>query len=46
MFLAVISVISPHLRPRCHRLITDDYRTEMTDRVAVWNDITRSSQPA
>jgi hypothetical protein len=28
-FLAVFSVISPHFRPRRHRLTADDYRTEM-----------------
>ena len=31
-FLAVFSVISPHFRPRRHRLTADDYRTEMADR--------------
>jgi hypothetical protein len=45
-FLAVFSVISPHFRPRRHRLTADDYRTEMADRLATWNDITRSSQAA
>ena len=39
-FLAVFSVISPHFRPRRHRLTADDYRTEMTRRFAVWNEIT------
>ena len=28
-FLAVFSVISPHFRPRRHRLTADGYRTEM-----------------
>jgi putative transposase len=45
-FLAVFSVISPHFRPRRHRLTADDYRTEMTRRFATWNDITRSSKAA
>ena len=45
-FLAVFSVISPHFRPRRHRLTADDYRTATTDRIATWNDITRSSQAA
>ena len=45
-FLAVSSVISPHFRPRRHRLTADDYRTEMADRLATWNDITRSSEAA
>jgi hypothetical protein len=39
-FLAVFSVISPHFRPRRHRLTADDYRTEMTRRFAVCNEIT------
>ena len=38
-FLAVFSVLSPHFRPRRHRLTADDYRTEMADRFATWNDI-------
>jgi putative transposase len=42
----VFSVISPHFRPRRHRLTADDYRTAMTDRFATWNDITRSSKAA
>ena len=45
-FLAVFSVISPHFRPRRHRLTADDYRTEMAERFATWNDITRSSEAA
>jgi len=45
-FLVVFSVISPHFRPRRHRLTADDYRTEMADRFATWNDITRSSEAA
>ena len=44
-FLAVFSVISPHFRPR-RRLTADDYRTEMADRFATWNEITRSSEAA
>ncbi len=45
-FLAVFSGISPHFRPRRHRLTADDYRTEMADRFAIWNHITRSSEAA
>jgi len=45
-FLAVFSVISPHFRPRRHRLTADDYRTEMTRRFATWNALTRSSEAA
>ena len=44
-FLAVFSVISPHCRPRRHRLTADDYRTEMADRFATWNDITSRRKP-
>jgi putative transposase len=39
-FLAVLPVISPHFRPRRHRLTADDYRSEMTRRFAVWNEVT------
>ena len=45
-FLAVFSVISPHFRPRRHRLTADVYGTEMTRRFATWYDITRSSEAA
>ena len=45
-FRAVFSVISPHFRPRRHRLTADDYRTEMAERLATWNDITGSSEAA
>ena len=38
--LSAFSGISPHFRPRRHRLIADDYRTEMTRRFAVWNEVT------
>jgi putative transposase len=39
-FLAVFSVICPRFRPRRHRLTADDYRSEMTRRFAVWNEVT------
>jgi putative transposase len=39
-FLAVFSAISPHFRTRRHRLTADDYRTEMTRRFAVFNEVT------
>jgi putative transposase len=39
-FLSAFSGISPHFRPRRHRLTADDYRTEMTRRFAVWNEVT------
>ncbi|MFI5436102.1 IS6 family transposase [Rhodococcus baikonurensis] len=39
-FLAVFSAISPHFRPGRHKLTASDYRSEMTDRFATWNDVT------
>jgi len=39
-FLAVFSVISPQFRPRRHRRTADNYRTEMTRRFALWNEVT------
>ena len=39
-FLSVFSGISPHFRPRRHRLGAEDYRREMTLRFATWNEIT------
>ncbi|MEV0696117.1 IS6 family transposase [Streptomyces sp. NPDC050388] len=39
-FLAAFSGISPHFRPRRHRMTATEYRTEMTARFAVWNQIT------
>ena len=38
-FLAVFSVISPHFRPRRHLIGAPEWRTEMTNRFAVWNQI-------
>jgi hypothetical protein len=38
-FLSAFSGISPHFRPRRHRLTADAYRLEMTSRVATWNDV-------
>ena len=45
-FLSVFSAISPHFRPRRHRLSATDYRAEMTTRFATWNDITGASAAA
>jgi putative transposase len=45
-FLSVFSAISPHFRPRRHRLSATDYRAEMTTRFAIWNDITGASAAA
>jgi putative transposase len=39
-FLSAFSGISPHFRPRRHRLSADEYRREMTVRFAAWNEAT------
>ena len=39
-FLSVFGVISPHFRPRRHRLTATDYRTEIARRFTVWNEVT------
>jgi hypothetical protein len=39
-FLSAFSGISPHFRPRRHLLPAHAYRTEMTDRFTVWNQVT------
>ncbi|PWI05972.1 IS6 family transposase [Streptomyces sp. NWU339] len=39
-FLAAFSGISPHFRPRRHRMTAPGYRTEMTVRFAIWDQIT------
>ncbi|MCX4597291.1 IS6 family transposase [Streptomyces sp. NBC_01549] len=39
-FLSAFSAISPHFRPRRHRLTAPDYRAEMTRRFTTWNDVT------
>jgi putative transposase len=39
-FLSAFSGISPHFRPRRHRLGADDYRREMASRFTTWNEIT------
>jgi putative transposase len=38
-FLSAFSGISPHFRPRRHRLSADTYHREMTSRFATWNDV-------
>jgi putative transposase len=38
-FLSAFSGISPHFRPRRHRLRADTYRREMASRFATWNEI-------
>ncbi|MEV0695251.1 IS6 family transposase [Streptomyces sp. NPDC050388] len=39
-FLAAFSGISPHFRPRRHLMTAPGYRTEMTVRFALWDQIT------
>ena len=39
-FLSAFSGITPHFRLRRHLLTASEWRREMTDRFAVWNEIT------
>jgi putative transposase len=39
-FLSAFSGISPHFRPRRHRLTATQYRHEMTTRFTTWNEVT------
>ncbi|HEX8935095.1 MAG TPA: hypothetical protein VF788_13080, partial [Pseudonocardiaceae bacterium] len=39
-FLAALSRISPHFRPRRHRLSAEEYRREMDTRFTTWNEVT------
>ena len=39
-FLSAFSGISPHFRPRRHRLAAAQYRHEMTTRFTTWNQVT------
>ncbi|MFF3932944.1 IS6 family transposase [Streptomyces hirsutus] len=39
-FLSAFSGISPHFRPRRHLMTAPNYRTEMTIRFAIWDQIT------
>jgi putative transposase len=39
-FLSSFSGISPHFRPRRHRLAARQYRQEMTRRFETWRDVT------
>jgi hypothetical protein len=39
-FLSAFSEISTHFRPRRHRLSAPDYRTAMTTRFAIWDQVT------
>jgi putative transposase len=39
-FLSASSGISPHFRPRRHLMTASDYRSEMTIRFAIWDQVT------
>jgi putative transposase len=39
-FLSAFSGISPHFRTRRHLLHAQEYRSEMTNRFSVWNEVT------
>jgi putative transposase len=39
-FLSAFSGISPHFRPRRHRLRAQEYRHEMATRFTTWNEVT------
>ncbi|MFE7245495.1 IS6 family transposase [Streptomyces sp. NPDC057580] len=45
-FLAAFSGISPHFRPRRHRLAAPDYRAEMTERFTIWRQATEATAAA
>ena len=45
-FLSAFSGISPHFRPRRHRLTATQYRHEMTTRFATWNQVTELAPAA
>ena len=45
-FLSAFSGISPHFRPRRHRLSAAQWRGEMADRFAVWREVTATDVAA
>ncbi|WP_254594761.1 DDE-type integrase/transposase/recombinase, partial [Streptomyces sp. 8P21H-1] len=45
-FLSAFSGISPHFRPRRHRLSAHHYRAEMTVRFTIWEQITGAAYPS
>ena len=45
-FLSAFSGISPHFRPRRHRLTAEEYRREMGTRFATWNEVTGTATAA
>ena len=44
--LSAFSGISPHFRPRRHRLSAEHYRREMTDRFTTWKEVTGTATAA
>jgi putative transposase len=44
--LSAFSGISAHFRPRRHLLSATEWRTEMTDRFAVWRQVTEPDTAA
>ncbi|MFC9768375.1 IS6 family transposase [Rhodococcus jostii] len=42
-FLSAFSGTSPHFRPGRHRLSAPEWRTEMVDRFAVWQEVTATT---
>jgi putative transposase len=45
-FLSAFSSISPHFRPCRHRLTAVEWRTEMAERLAVWQEVTATDVAA
>jgi putative transposase len=45
-FLSAFSGISPHFRPRRHRLSAEDYRRERDTRFTTWTEITGTASAA
>ena len=45
-FLSAFSGISPHFRPRRHRLGASEYRSEMDTRFTTWSQITGTATAA
>jgi putative transposase len=45
-FLSAFNAISPHFRPRRHRLTAPQYRDQMTDRFTTWNQVTGAATTA
>lgn len=44
-FLGAFSRVSPHFRPRRHRMTAPAYRTEMANRFMTWHDVTGTTMP-